>query len=1148
MKKRVVFLILFSFSLSSVFSQSYTWTTTKNGIFRNGTAFYLKGQSWAKMTEFTYNNGTANETEVKLKLTELNAIGVNTIRVYGSPDDSDWSGSSNFGNLIKWIEEWNVANPDGGDPNKAMYYMVQINPADDESTLTDDLPHNTTASFARAISDLTNPGSVASLVNTVNTASGGSKYLLGYLIYHELNGSTKYVDWYNSIGASGIEKFMNAVADALHNTYAPGKLVSHTGDAKTPTVDIYQQIESLDGTSGNVFAKFDLIGFNLYISTDQMLDEGTYYARIVQRRGFSVTTNRGWYIGETGASTDVAASTSIPAVNYTQSQALANLQIMWQKSDELGNLIGFMMFTVQDNDLGVSVSDNMKQRGHFDYYGDKKFLYYAYPDVINEISTNNRYHSTTEHALGVTIVQSSSTYTITFTFQNKTSSSKQFYYSVKGDDGSSSQRFSSSSSAAYVTVAANQTSTVVKTVTIPSSNKLFAVEAFVIKTYSPSNSYSYGRDHILSDAIGTVAGLNLNTSNLPDIPADNYITVSPTSMSFSASSSSQNVTVSSNVSWTASDNATWLTLSPSSGTNNGTISVTASANTSTSSRSGTVTITDGTISKTINVSQSGSTSSALPSPWISSDVGAVAATGSASYSSGTFSINGSGADIWGTADEFRYVYQNVSGDVTITARVASVQNTNAWAKAGVMVRESLVAGSKHAMSVITPSNGTSFQRRLTTGGTSSHTTISSISAPYWVRIVRSGNTFTAYYSANGSTWTSNGSVTISMSSSVYVGLATTSHNDGTLCSATIDNVTVTSASATVPIAPSNLTASGISTSQINLTWSDNSADENNFVIEQSLNGVDTWSQIASLSANTTAYSNTGLIAAKTYYYRVYASNSTGNSNYSSIASATTKTEATGGTITLNPTDDAYVRGGAYAGNNFGSETVLVVKQGSVSDYFRKSYLQFDIATAGIADVSSAIVRLYASSVNSSTITAYGTTDAWDESTVTWSSAPAEGSSLNSVVVSAASQYYEWDITSYVQTESVGDGIVSLVFYDAAASNLQTIFSSKEAGSNMPQLVIVYGTSLKSALSINGNSSQINSLELYPNPVKDLVYLKNLEEGYTHYSIYNLMGSLIQTGILNSSEIKLNDTNSGEMLILRISGDNKQIITKRIVIQ
>ena len=182
---------------------------------------------------------------------------------------------------------------------------------------------------------------------------------------------------------------------------------------------------------------------------------------------------------------------------------------------------------------------------------------------------------------------------------------------------------------------------------------------------------------------------------------------------------------------------------------------------------------------------------ALPSPWQTGDIGAVGATGSATQTNGTFTVNGSGADIWDTVDEFRYVYQTASGDCEMVARVTAVGNTNAWAKAGVMIRESLNANSSHATVVVTPGNGVSFQRRGSTGGSSSDTNNSGLSAPYWVRVVRGGNTFTAYRSVNGSSWTTIGSQTISMSSTVYIGLAVTSHADGTLCTATLDNVTAT---------------------------------------------------------------------------------------------------------------------------------------------------------------------------------------------------------------------------------------------------------------------------------------------------------------------------------------------------------------------
>jgi fibronectin type 3 domain-containing protein len=192
-----------------------------------------------------------------------------------------------------------------------------------------------------------------------------------------------------------------------------------------------------------------------------------------------------------------------------------------------------------------------------------------------------------------------------------------------------------------------------------------------------------------------------------------------------------------------------------------------------------------------NSSEASATPVALPSPWATSDVGSTGAIGSASRSpSGVFTITGAGADIWGSSDAFRYVYQAATGDCDITARVTAIGNTNVWAKTGVMIRETLAPGSTHVMAIVTPGSGVSFQRRTTTNGRSADTTTSGITAPQWVRVTRVGNVFTAYYSSNGTSWTNMGSVTISMSTSVYIGLPLTSHVNGTLCTGTLDNVTV----------------------------------------------------------------------------------------------------------------------------------------------------------------------------------------------------------------------------------------------------------------------------------------------------------------------------------------------------------------------
>jgi len=163
---------------------------------------------------------------------------------------------------------------------------------------------------------------------------------------------------------------------------------------------------------------------------------------------------------------------------------------------------------------------------------------------------------------------------------------------------------------------------------------------------------------------------------------------------------------------------------------------------------------------------------------------------------GTYTVTGSGADIWAVdgveADEFHYAYKMLSGTGSIVAKVQSVENTNNWAKAGVMIRETLDPDSSHAMMVVTPAQGVSFQRRPGTGATSVDTTTAGIQAPYWVKIERdlAGN-FTGYSSANGSTWDMLGTENVPMGANVHIGLAVTAHDASAACQAVFTNVTTT---------------------------------------------------------------------------------------------------------------------------------------------------------------------------------------------------------------------------------------------------------------------------------------------------------------------------------------------------------------------
>jgi hypothetical protein len=164
---------------------------------------------------------------------------------------------------------------------------------------------------------------------------------------------------------------------------------------------------------------------------------------------------------------------------------------------------------------------------------------------------------------------------------------------------------------------------------------------------------------------------------------------------------------------------------------------------------------------------------------------------------GTFTMTASGADIWSVngveADEFHFAYKTLTGAGSIITKVQSVDNTNGWAKAGVMIRESLNPDSAHAFAAITPANGVAAQGRPSTGGVSFNTNQTGITAPYWVKLERSvsGN-FTVSHSANGTSWQAVTGATpqnIPMGSNVYIGLALTAHDAALMCRAVFSNVT-----------------------------------------------------------------------------------------------------------------------------------------------------------------------------------------------------------------------------------------------------------------------------------------------------------------------------------------------------------------------
>ena len=182
------------------------------------------------------------------------------------------------------------------------------------------------------------------------------------------------------------------------------------------------------------------------------------------------------------------------------------------------------------------------------------------------------------------------------------------------------------------------------------------------------------------------------------------------------------------------------------------------------------------------------------SAWQDTDIGATPVAGDAQLDgTGGYQVSSAGGDIWWNSDAFHFVYQPLNGNGQIVARVLGLQGIDSLAKAGVMIRETLDANSRNAMTLVTLGQGAFFQWRSATGGGSDQSIgNTNVAAPYWVKIVRSGDCIGGYTSPDGVSWTLVGWQVIGgLASQVYVGLAVTSHDpQGRICAAGFDQVNI----------------------------------------------------------------------------------------------------------------------------------------------------------------------------------------------------------------------------------------------------------------------------------------------------------------------------------------------------------------------
>jgi hypothetical protein len=191
-------------------------------------------------------------------------------------------------------------------------------------------------------------------------------------------------------------------------------------------------------------------------------------------------------------------------------------------------------------------------------------------------------------------------------------------------------------------------------------------------------------------------------------------------------------------------------------------------------------------------------SSGVPSPWQTTDVGNVQASGTASFSSGAFTVVGGGADIWGSSDAFRYVYQPLNGDGQLVARVTSLTNTNPYAKAGLMIRSSLDPASPHVILDVLPDGSIEFMKRASQGGATDYIAGAAQTPPAWLKLVRSASTVTGYVSRDGSAWTQVGSTSVSLPAATVAGLVVSSHDVSLMATGIFDSVALTTGGGSQP--------------------------------------------------------------------------------------------------------------------------------------------------------------------------------------------------------------------------------------------------------------------------------------------------------------------------------------------------------------
>ena len=179
----------------------------------------------------------------------------------------------------------------------------------------------------------------------------------------------------------------------------------------------------------------------------------------------------------------------------------------------------------------------------------------------------------------------------------------------------------------------------------------------------------------------------------------------------------------------------------------------------------------------------------LPVPWKFNDINE--SEGSALFENNTFTVKGGGADIWNKSDQFAFLNIDTCNSQSLSARVKSQINSDPWAKAGLMFRETADATSSFVMLLVTPGNGLHLQYRDGTGNECADISYGNCTLPLYLKLNKTDSTFVAYRSSDGSNWTTLGTYNNKTFNKIFkAGLAVNRHSASNTGQAVFDNVSI----------------------------------------------------------------------------------------------------------------------------------------------------------------------------------------------------------------------------------------------------------------------------------------------------------------------------------------------------------------------